>query len=456
MTKVLRTSLAMTLIFTLVMAMFCGKAAFAIEEDVSPPEGSGTHAQPVENEMAPENAESEAIESGPSDDTLNNEQEAQETQEENVIQGEQALNENTAGTNEEAIGRISPFASGSVTSTDGLWTATFYNPAQYVYTNNQEATFFVDFAGPVSLQYNGTKTGDYLLTICDMGYNVLLDGNNSPYAYETPVTNTTAFDFSIVAETEFIAIYHKHIPQNHFLPDTWSISFNNEKITADTTVDRTLNPHQIVNTSNRPEAVIDWIIKDADNEIVLSGTGALIDQTLLDALPDGVYSVSIVANGQTKYGNPLSAQDSDTFVILKPQANVYVEKPTNPDIVTVNKKLPDSNLSWVLKDSQGNIVDTGMGNDVPVPTELGVYTIEATETSVDGLVSTASGTFEIVAGTIDKEGDADNDDQATVNPLNPLLPQTGDGNVPIAFLGVLAGLLGALSLLAFRKKRPQR
>lgn len=301
----------------------------------------------------------------------------------------------------------------TITNGDALWNATFYSPVKYQSTDDGEGSFYVDFLGEVSMEYTGTKTGDYMLTIYDMSYDLLTDENGNYYANQLLLSNGAIFDYSIIDATEFMAVYQRHVVGHHYLPDTWRIVFNNETVTVQTSVNKPINPTEIKNTADHPDATIRWEIKDTDGNVVLSGDSLIIAEDLLENLPDGSYSISTIAESATKYGNPISASDSDTFVIRRPQASVVIDAPIDPESVTVGQKLPDSTLTWTLKDSDGNILETGSGTDVPIPAEPGVYTVEAKEVSTEGLVSVAIDTFEILPGApVVEEEDLEEADQA--------------------------------------------
>lgn len=232
-----------------------------------------------------------------------------------------------------------------ITTPEGMWTLGFSDPINYIGNDRTIASFYVDFVGNVNFKYNGSKTGDYLLTIYNMEYELLLDENGIPYANEKPITNDTVFDFSTVDSSEFIARYEKHVPLHHYLPDTYQIFFNNEKITADIELDNFINPTQIMNTSNYADANMNWQIKNKNGETVLSGNSKTIMEEQLNSLQNGEYDIFTTAQSQTKYRSELKAMVQKSFVIKK----VEPITPPKPIISKPSVASPSTNEEQVLR-----------------------------------------------------------------------------------------------------------
>lgn len=115
------------------------------------------------------------------------------------------------------------------------------------------------------------------------------------------------------------------------------------------------------------------------------------------SLVEGDYTLSNTATVTTDYGNDVNDTESTNFKIRYPLTTTTVDKNESPTSITGTQTIPDSTLTWVINDSNGETVARGSGANVP-PTAFedlpaGSYTVEFTETSPENLTHTSSGAF---------------------------------------------------------------
>ncbi|WP_180948840.1 LPXTG cell wall anchor domain-containing protein [Carnobacterium maltaromaticum] len=191
---------------------------------------------------------------------------------------------------------------------------------------------------------------------------------------------------------------------------TASVNFEVRYPKAEVEVAKPINPETITGGQKIPDSELTWEITDEFGTVISSGSGKDIPVPT----ENGTYTVKVT---ETSPEGEISSV-TDTFVVRHPDATIEIEKPLNPDKITAGQKLPDSTLTWVIKDKDGNIISTGTGSDIPVPTEDGSYTVTVTETSTEGEISITTDTFEIKKDPIIPP-------VKPVNPGNNQLPNTG-------------------------------
>ncbi|MEG1174158.1 LPXTG cell wall anchor domain-containing protein [Carnobacterium sp.] len=194
---------------------------------------------------------------------------------------------------------------------------------------------------------------------------------------------------------------------------TASVNFEVRYPKAEVEVSKPINPDTITGGQKIPDSELTWEITDESGTVISSGSGKDIPVPT----ENGTYTVKVI---ETSPEGEISIVN-DTFVVRHPDATIEIEKPLNPDKITAGQKLPDSTLTWVIKDKDGNIISTGTGPDIPVPTEDGSYTVTVTETSTEGEISITTDTFEIKKDPIIPPVKPEKPE----NPVNNQLPNTG-------------------------------
>ncbi|MDW5524156.1 LPXTG cell wall anchor domain-containing protein [Carnobacterium maltaromaticum] len=246
---------------------------------------------------------------------------------------------------------------------------------------------------------------------------------------------------------------------------TTSVNFEVRYPKAEVEVSKPINPETITGGQKIPDSELTWEITDESGTVISSGSGKDIPVPT----ENGTYTVKIT---ETSPEGEISIVN-DTFVIRHPDATIEIEKPLNPDKITAGQKLPDSTLTWVIKDKDGNIISTGTGPDIPVPTEDGSYTLTVTETSTEGEISITTDTFEIkknpVIPPVTPEKPGNNQLPNTGGPTTTLtkepnptkvikekLPQTSETANQSLMMGSLLSLAGIAFLLNKRNKDRQK
>ncbi|KRN73166.1 hypothetical protein IV76_GL002280 [Carnobacterium maltaromaticum] len=246
---------------------------------------------------------------------------------------------------------------------------------------------------------------------------------------------------------------------------TASVNFEVRYPKAEVEVSKPINPETITGGQKIPDSELTWEITDESGTVISSGSGKDIPVPT----ENGTYTVKIT---ETSPEGEISIVN-DTFVVRHPDATIEIEKPLNPDKITAGQKLPDSTLTWVIKDKDGNIISTGTGPDIPVPTEDGSYTVTVTETSTEGEISITTDTFEIkknpVIPPVTPEKPGNNQLPNTGGPTTTLtkepnptkvikkkLPQTSETANQSLMMGSLLSLAGIAFLLNKRNKDRQK
>ncbi|WP_413509124.1 LPXTG cell wall anchor domain-containing protein [Carnobacterium maltaromaticum] len=246
---------------------------------------------------------------------------------------------------------------------------------------------------------------------------------------------------------------------------TASVNFEVRYPKAEVEVSKPINPETITGGQKIPDSELTWEITDESGTVISSGSGKDIPVPT----ENGTYTVEIT---ETSPEGEISIVN-DTFVIRHPDTTIEIEKPLNPDKITAGQKLPDSTLTWVIKDKDGNIISTGTGPDIPVPTEDGSYTVTVTETSTEGEISITTDTFEIkknpVIPPVTPEKPGNNQLPNTGGPTTTLtkepnptkvikekLPQTSETANQSLMMGSLLSLAGIAFLLNKRNKDRQK
>ncbi|MGX6966775.1 hypothetical protein ACWN6Y_07980, partial [Vagococcus teuberi] len=162
-----------------------------------------------------------------------------------------------------------------------------------------------------------------------------------------------------------------------------------------TTIDRPINPGSISGGQKIPESALTWVIKDDKGEVIKEGDGANVPKEVIDELPEGKYSAEFTETSPE--GETSISQDD--FSIRHPQSTTTIDRPINPGSISGGQKIPESDLTWVIKDDKGEVIKEGDGANVPkeVIDELpeGKYSAEFTETSPEGETSISQDDFSI-------------------------------------------------------------
>lgn len=314
-----------------------------------------------------------------------------------------------------------------------------------------------DLTTSVNVTYTGSYSGNTF-------YDVL-SSTGTVIEANIPYTEGTNIDLNFVAEQQFLVSFKVEVMPGVQSYDSTLVSFNHQTITTDITIDPKLNPSEgdFLMTTNPADSTVSWKVVDANGNTVLTGTTP-ITQAQIDSLPDGQYTFQIDANTTTIYGNPLTATDVDTFEIKKPQPIVTIPKPVNPDLITGEAKYPDSNLTWEITDSSGNVIATGDGVEIPLDVintlEPGDYNAIFTETN-SGLTAIDQKPFSIVVAPAPQTGGIAQ--ETGINPTTlidggnniggPILAKTGQVETLLLLTGgFLVIILSAISINIYRKK----
>lgn len=160
-----------------------------------------------------------------------------------------------------------------------------------------------------------------------------------------------------------------------------------------TTIDRPFNPHSIKGTQTIAESALTWVLKDAGGKLIESGTGTDVPTSLLDKLAIGNY---IVTYTETSPENEIHSSQGE-FTIRHPETTTTVNKPFNPDKITGTQTISDSELVWIITDSQGAIIKSGTGSDIPTDflsqLKPDSYHVTFAEKSPEGEMHTSTGDF---------------------------------------------------------------
>lgn len=283
-----------------------------------------------------------------------------------------------------------------ITDPTNQWTLRYSNSDGY-YEGTTPGEFIIDLGSQLGMEYNGSKTGDFFLDIFDSTWNYAQDTNNVIMAQNRPYTNFEMIDYSQLPEGKYVFRFSKHVDGHHNLPDTWSVLVNIERVDVSLSLGATINPESLSFTPAPLDATLTWTIKNSAGEVVLQGSDlAAVKNDLLN-LPNGDYSVEAQAQKVTSYGHTITDTTTTTFQIRRPLAALVIDAKTNPTSLTASQTLPDSTLSWVIKDQSGQVVKTGTGSSIDIPTLPGTYSVFVTEESTQGLTSEVSGSFTILA-----------------------------------------------------------
>lgn len=231
----------------------------------------------------------------------------------------------------------------------------------------------------------------------------IYDKNNQPIATgpgnEVPMTVIKA-----LADGEYTVKFTEMSPEA--ISDTSSGEFKIRRPESTTTVDKPINPESLTGTQKLPDSSLGWVIYDKDGKPIASGLGSEVPSSEMKELENGDYKIEFTETSTD--GDTHSS--SDTFEIRRPETTTIVDKPVNPASVTGTQKLPESSLEWVIYDSDGKTVASGVGNEVPLSEIEGLkdgdYKVKFTETSPEGLTHSSSDEFKLrhpeTTTTVDK------------------------------------------------------
>ncbi|MBC1457649.1 LPXTG cell wall anchor domain-containing protein [Listeria newyorkensis] len=160
-----------------------------------------------------------------------------------------------------------------------------------------------------------------------------------------------------------------------------------------TTVDKSINPSAITGGQKIPESTLSWEIKNSDGTVIATGTGKDVPKATIADLKEGSYTANFTElspEGETH-------KSTGNFLIRHPESTTIVDKSINPSAITGGQKIPESTLSWEIKNSDGIVIATGSGKDVPkamiTGLEEGSYTVSFTELSPEGETHKSTGDF---------------------------------------------------------------
>ena len=321
------------------------------------------------------------------EDSASEEQSVKES-EKNLIE-EQQEKEVVAGTNE--LDSVIPNVSRASkeewnVTTDGI----------YIRYNSDENSFTYDLLTQLSIKYCGDLEiieDATFFTIETMEGNQIVD--RTPYIEGTLLNFD---DFDLKAQEYYVQFTFK-AGRNPF---TVGFYVNLQDLKVESVVDKPVNPESIINTASDNTVVPRWTIRN-ENGKEWTGLGNLTKE-FLDSLPNGKYTNTVVVNGETIHGNPLSDEVKNDFVIRRPKPSIEIKgkfenelgKKINPETITGGLELEDSTGFWEIFDDSGKSVATGTDvTTIPVPSTEGKYTIKITETSTEGLVAIIEDNFEI-------------------------------------------------------------
>ncbi|WP_159634652.1 hypothetical protein [Erysipelothrix anatis] len=155
-------------------------------------------------------------------------------------------------------------------------------------------------------------------------------------------------------------------------------------------VDRPINPRSITGDKKLADSKLEWTIKK-DGNVLHTGEGKTVTQSLVDVLPAGTYQVSFKET--TVKG--LESEVSETITMRYPNPTVTVDKAENPTKIEATPAITESTMKWVITSATGDI-KSGTGSVIVEDLQGladGTYTVTFTETSPEGLTKNASATF---------------------------------------------------------------
>ncbi|WP_166082628.1 hypothetical protein [Erysipelothrix anatis] len=155
-------------------------------------------------------------------------------------------------------------------------------------------------------------------------------------------------------------------------------------------VDRPINPRSITGDKKLVDSKLEWTIKNGA-QVLHTGEGKTVTQSLVDALSAGTYQVSFKET--TVKG--LESEVSETITMRYPNPTVTVDKAENPTKIEATPAIAESTLKWVITSATGDI-KSGTGSVIVEDLQGladGTYTVTFTETSPEGLTKDANATF---------------------------------------------------------------
>ncbi|MFV0395103.1 MAG: hypothetical protein ACK5LC_12025 [Coprobacillaceae bacterium] len=209
-------------------------------------------------------------------------------------------------------------------------------------------------------------------------------------------------DLSGYAEGTYIILFKSYmIVGDVDVYDSGHALINIERVSATVDVNGphgNINPDNLEVGASKGHATSNWVIKDSNNKVVASYEDNDDLTTILNTLPEGEYTLSNIATITSKLGNEIESEEvSKDFIIRHPESSTTVDKNVNPEVITGTQKIEDSTLTWVIKDSNNKIIDSGTGSTIPnniiKDLEDGSYKVEFTETSPEGETHTSNGSF---------------------------------------------------------------
>ncbi|WP_159639833.1 hypothetical protein, partial [Erysipelothrix anatis] len=159
-------------------------------------------------------------------------------------------------------------------------------------------------------------------------------------------------------------------------------------------VDRPINPRSITGDKKLVDSKLEWAIKKG-TQVLHTGEGKTVTQSLVDALPAGIYQVSFKET--TVKG--LESEVSETITMRYPNPTVTVDKAENPTKIEATPAIAESSLKWVIK-SGTTEVKSGTGSIITEDLKGladGSYTVVFTERSPEDLTKDAQKEFTVKA-----------------------------------------------------------
>ena len=280
------------------------------------------------------------------------------------------------------------------------YSITYYN-GYYMGIDLVEDVAFYDLTTSLSFYFTGSST-------FGGGRSYRVEGDTGIIISETYYTEGDIIDFSGLPNGKYLVTLRAY-KTNGIDFDTGTISLNIQRVTTEVDVSSPINPDNVTISTDRADASsVLWELRDENDMVVASGDkstlsdvsngiGKAFDSDYLNALENGNYTISIISTITTEYGNTVTDSSSEIFMIRHPQSTTQVDKPINPESITGTKKIEESTLTWEIKNADGDVILSGIGDSVPTADiealEEGSYTVEFTETSPEEEVSISKGSF---------------------------------------------------------------
>lgn len=197
-----------------------------------------------------------------------------------------------------------------------------------------------------------------------------------------------------------------NLPEGNYLVDFTETSPEEETHTSNgaftirypestVTVDRPYNPTSITGAQKIPSSTLEWFIRDETGSVIELGSGNDIPKTIIKSLSEARYIVEFTEKSPENETHTAS----EAFTVRYPKSTVTIDRFYNPRLVTGGKKIPESVLKWMIRDENGNELESGNENQIPYERlsslPEGNYSVTFTETSPENETHTSEGPFVI-------------------------------------------------------------